>query len=65
LKAIKAREGCIQQIRKLDEEERQRASLVGDEYVPPQPFLSDMANLIQNLRSLSIHVVEQIVLWRD
>jgi hypothetical protein len=24
-----------------------------------------MANLIQNLRMLSIHVVEQIVLWRD
>jgi len=35
LKAIKAREGCIEQIRKLDEEERQKASLVGDEYVPP------------------------------
>ena len=33
--------------------------------IPPQHFLSEIASLIQNLRQLSIQVVEQIVLWRD
>lgn len=33
--------------------------------IPPQYFLSEVASLIQQLRQLSIQVVEQIVLWRD
>lgn len=37
----------------------------GAPIIPPQQFMSDMATLVQNLRQLSIHVVEQIVLWRD
>ena len=34
-------------------------------YLPTQEFLNGIAIMIQNLRQLSIHVVEQIVLWRD
>lgn len=68
-KAIQAREECIRQIRQNDAEElsRQQISIENKEQakLPSQEFLNEMATLIQNLRQLSIHVVEQIVLWRD
>ena len=63
-KAIIAREECIKEIRKVDQAEKDKGG-AQDMYLPTQEFLSEMANLIQNLRQLSINVVEQIVLWRD
>lgn len=63
-KAINAREECINQIRRLDAAEAQKQkeaeSTAGENqlYLPAQSFLSEMATLIQNLRQLSIHVVE-------
>ena len=64
-KAMEAREECMRQIRKNDAVEQAIASKEAEVYLPSQDFLNEMATLIQNLRQLSIHVVEQIVLWRD
>lgn len=55
----------MRQIRKNDADEQAIASKEAEVYLPSQEYLNEMATLIQNLRQLSIHVVEQIVLWRD
>jgi hypothetical protein len=57
-KAMEAREECMRQIRKNDADEQAIASKVAEIYLPSQDFLNEMATLIQNLRQLSIHVVE-------
>ena len=57
-KAIQAREECVRQIRKNDAEEQANAQKESETYLPNQDYLSEMATLIQNLRQLSIHVVE-------
>jgi hypothetical protein len=62
---MEAREECMRQIRKNDANEQAIASKEAEVYIPSQEYLNEMATLIQNLRQLSIHVVEQIVLWRD
>lgn len=55
---MEAREECIRQVRKNDAEEQVIAAKEPDVYLPSQEFLNEMATLIQNLRQLSIHVVE-------
>ena len=64
MKAITAREQCIRVIREKDQTEMDIASQT-EGHVPSQDFIAEMSQIIQNLRQLSIHVVEQIVLWRD